>query len=57
MAVDDLLEISGEVGIKSRRVAQFYRVRLSQGDGFGKQATGIVMGRIATRRPLLSRLR
>ena len=40
IAVDDLLEISGEVGIKSRRVAQFFRVRLSHGDGFGKQATG-----------------
>jgi len=40
MAVDDFLEISGEVGIKSRSAAQFFRVRLSHGDGFGKQATG-----------------
>ena len=40
MAVDDFLEISGEVGIKSRSAAQFFRVRLSHGDGFEKQATG-----------------
>jgi len=45
MAVDDVFQVGGEIGVQGGGVAQFLRVRFGQGEGFGEQAAGRRFGR------------